>query len=98
MLSVKKLQRCIINKSRVQWTLPFFRQDNSGMWSQKFGHWKATNLDGDGKLIADPRTAKPIHKVGNEYKFCGYFCVPSNKYKETNTARLISNIRHPKNS
>mgnify|MGYP001331901178 CR=1 FL=1 len=76
----------------------FFRQDNSGMWSQKFGHWKATNLDGDGKLIADPRTAKPIHKVGNEYKFCGYFCVPSNKYKETNTARLISNIRHPKNS
>ncbi len=69
-------------------TYHFFRQDKDGYWSQKNGHDDATNLDGDGYLITDPKTAKPTYKVSDKYKFCDYFCVPSNKYRKTNTARV----------
>lgn len=69
-------------------TYHFFRQDNNGYWSQKNGHDKATNLDGDGYLITDPKYAKPTYEVSDKYKFCNYFCIPSNKNKKTNTARL----------
>ena len=69
-------------------TYHFFRQDRNGYWSQKNGHDNATNLDGDGYLITDPKYAKPTYEVSDKYKFCNYFCVPSNKYKKSNTARI----------
>lgn len=74
-------------------TYHFFRQDNNGYWSQKNGHDDATNLDGNGNLIIDPKYAKPTYEVSDKYKFCDYFCVPSNKYKKTNTARLNTTTR-----
>ncbi len=69
-------------------TYHFFRQDNNGYWSQKNGHDNATNLDGDGYLITDPKYAKPTYEVSDKYKFCNYFCIPSNNHKKTNTARI----------
>ena len=72
-------------------TYHFFRQDNNGYWSQKNGHDDATNLDGNGYLIIDPKYAKPTYDVSDRYKFCDYFCIPSNKHKKTNTARLDKN-------
>ena len=80
-------------------TYHFFRQDKNGYWSQKNGHDNATNLDGDGYLITDPKIAKPTYEVSNKYKFCNYFCVPSNSHKKTNTARIdkIFNKQHYKN-
>jgi hypothetical protein len=33
----------------------WYRQDDSGYWSHKPGHTKATNLDASGKVIVDPR-------------------------------------------
>jgi hypothetical protein len=69
-------------------TYHFFRQDNNSYWSQKNGHDNATNRDGDGYLITDPKYAKPTYDVSNRYNLCDFFCVPSNKHKKTNTARL----------
>ena len=72
-------------------TYHFFRQDNTGYWSQKNGHDDATNLDGNGYLITDPKYAVPTYEISDKYKFCEYFCVPSNKHKKTNTARINKN-------
>ena len=74
-------------------TYHFFRQDNTGYWSQKNGHDDATNLDGNGYLITDPKYAVPTYEISDKYKFCEYFCVPSNKHKKTNTARLNTTTR-----
>jgi hypothetical protein len=35
----------------------WYRLDNNGLWSQKAGSSPATNVDGDGNLITDPREA-----------------------------------------
>ncbi len=35
----------------------WLRQDTDGNWSHKCGGTKATNLDNDGAVITDPRTA-----------------------------------------
>ena len=70
----------------------FYRQDNNGYWSHKDGYSKASNLDYNGYLINDPRNANRTSN-NNKYNysdFCGFMCVPSNKQKKTNTARIYN--------
>ena len=70
----------------------FYRQDNNGYWSHKDGSRKATNIDKDGNLISDPRTANKT-SYNNKYNyndFCGFMCVPSNNHKKTNTANIFN--------
>ncbi len=49
----------------------WYRRDRDGRWSHKPGGGQATNLDGNGNLITDPRIAnRGLYTV-----FCGCYCV-----------------------
>ena len=71
-------------------TFHFYRQNPDATWSHKPGILPVTNLDASGKKIYIPhfanrnygkdRNNSPI--IYND--FCGYYCIPSNKYYETN--------------
>lgn len=69
----------------------FYRQDENGNWSHKDGGGVVTNLDSSGKIIKDvmniDRSYLDNGKVRQYDKFCAYFCVPENKYKDTEMAR-----------
>lgn len=54
-----------------------YRLDNNGLWSQKPGGTAATNLDGDGKLIEDPRTAANL-PIAPDYKFVSFMQIFTN--------------------
>ena len=47
------------------------RLDNNKLWSQKLGSTAATNLDGAGKVIPDPRKAVNL-SFGPDYKFVSF--------------------------
>lgn len=49
----------------------WYRQDRDGRWSHKIGGSPATNLDNNGNIITDPRTAAR----GAYTVFCGCYCV-----------------------
>ena len=49
----------------------WYRRDRNGFWSHKPGGGQATNVDGNGNLITDPRTADR----GPYTVFCGCYCV-----------------------
>lgn len=61
----------------------FFRQDNTGWWSQKGGAKPVTRLDAGGHTIWDPELSDSNWTnnsgVLNYDIFCGYFCVPRTK-------------------
>ena len=62
----------------------FYRQDNNGFWSHKYGWRKATNKDKNNKLIINPEFAQKLY-ADNKYKYelVGYFKVPNeSKYKK----------------
>ena len=56
----------------------WYRQDQGGCWSGKPGHKLVTNLDSEGAVISDPRTAsRQYPEYGLNYtEFCGCFCAP----------------------
>ncbi len=61
----------------------FYRQDEDGIWSHKDGGGDVMRTDRGGNIIKDPKRIKD-----SKYKdFCNYYCVPKNKYKDTNMAR-----------
>jgi hypothetical protein len=70
-------------------TFHFYRQNPDGTWSHKPGILPVTDVDADGKKIYIPHFANRNYadsKDGSNIKydaFCGYFCIPSNKYYET---------------
>lgn len=53
------------------WDYHWYRKDRDGKWSHKMGGSPATNLDNNGNIITDPRTADR----GSYTIFCGCFCV-----------------------
>lgn len=53
----------------------FYRQDQGGCWSHKRGHTAVTNLDSEGNLIGDPRTAKKNYPEATYDDPCGCLCV-----------------------
>ncbi len=68
------------NKDGIQ-DYHWYRHNEDGSWSGKGGSGPATDLDGAGKLIVDPRTANRFvgtDRSGNELnyvKFVGYYAV-----------------------
>lgn len=70
-------------------TYHFYRQNEDGTWSHKPGTLPVTKEDADGKVIYAPHIAdrnynKNNKKGGINYvDFCGYYCVPNNKYLNT---------------
>lgn len=60
-------------------------QNSNGYWSHKPGQLEVTNVDADGKLIKDPRTANLLYdRESRDYKLLysdigPFFCVPSKK-------------------
>lgn len=69
----------------------FYRQDDSGEWSHKDGGGSVTNLDYSGNRIIDVETSDRRYAseegVRRYDKLCSYFCVPENKYMETESGR-----------
>ena len=54
-----------------------YRLDDNGCWSQKPGGTAATNRDGDGKLIYDPRKAVNLPH-SPDYKFVTFMKIFTN--------------------
>lgn len=50
----------------------WYRLDNNGLWSQKPGTGPATNKDGSGDLITDPREAVNLEPKLLNYKFVSF--------------------------
>lgn len=71
-------------------TFHFYRQDKNMRYSHKPGVLPIENVDASGKAIYAPHLAdrnynKNNKKNGINYKtFCGYYCIPHNKYAKTN--------------
>jgi hypothetical protein len=59
----------------------WYREDNTGFWSNKYGAGAATDLDTAYQKIADPETCARSFNFGliNLETFCGYFCVDNSK-------------------
>lgn len=71
-------------------TYHFYRQDDNIRYSHKQGTLRVENKDASGKPIYAPHLAdrdynKKKRKDGITYdKFCSYFCIPNNNYRDTN--------------
>jgi len=74
-------------------TYHFYRQNNKGSWDHKPGISPITHIDADGKKIYVPHFANRDYRNDennddaiNYTHFCGYYCVPDNKYIHKNLA------------
>jgi hypothetical protein len=74
-------------------TYHFYRQNNNGTWDHKPGISPITNVDASGKPIYIPHFAdrdytddKDNEDAINYTHFCGYYCIPDNKYIHKNLA------------
>ena len=74
-------------------TYHFYRQNNKGLWDHKPGISPITHIDADGKQIYVPhfsnrdyRNDKNNDDAINYTNFCGYYCIPDNKYIHKNLA------------
>lgn len=56
----------------------WYRLDDNGLWSQKPGHGPATNKDGLGNLISDPRKAANLSPTLFDYKFVSFMKIFTN--------------------
>jgi len=71
-------------------TYHFYRQDDNVRYSHKQGTLRVENKDASGNPIYAPHLAdrdynKKKKKDGITYdKFCSYFCIPNNNYRDTN--------------
>lgn len=72
-------------------TFHFYRQNPDATWSHKPGTLPVTNKDASNKVIyvphfADKNYNKDNKKDGINYTdFCGYYCIPNNKYINTHS-------------
>ena len=71
-------------------TYHFYRQDKSVTWSHKPGILPVTNIDASNNIIYAPhecdRNYNKHNNNGINYnEFCSYLCVPTNKFKQTNS-------------
>jgi hypothetical protein len=73
-------------------TFHFYRQDSSGRWSHKPGTLAISDIDADKKHIYVPHYANRDYSKDrkndepiNYTDFCGYYCVPINKYLDTHS-------------
>ena len=69
-------------------TFHFYRQNPNGYWSHKPGILKVSDTDATGQKIPVPHFASRNYEKGksddiNYTDFCGYYCIPTNKYKKT---------------
>jgi len=63
----------------------FYRQDESGYWSHKYGGTKATNKDKNGGKIKDPQKIYP-----KKSEHCGFYLVPvESKLKKMSNGKKI---------
>ena len=74
-------------------TYHFYRQNNKGTWDHKPGISPITNIDADGKEIYVPHFANRNYTDDEDNEdainythFCGYYCIPDNKYIHKNLA------------
>jgi hypothetical protein len=76
-------------------TYHFYRQNNKGTWDHKPGISPISNIDANGKEIYIPHFANRNYTDTDDndnedainYKhFCGYYCIPDNKYIHKNLA------------
>ena len=74
-------------------TYHFYRQNNKGTWDHKPGISPITDIDSDGKKIYVPHFANRDYRNDknnddaiNYTNFCGYYCIPDNKYIHKNLA------------
>lgn len=56
----------------------WYRLDDNGLWSQKPGIGPATNKDGNGDLITDPRKAVNLEPILLNYKFVSFMKIFTN--------------------
>lgn len=56
----------------------WYRLDDNGYWSQKSGSGPATNKDGNGDLISDPRKAANLEPILLNYKFVSFMKIFTN--------------------
>lgn len=72
-------------------TFHFYRQDSDGYWSHKPGTLPVSKVDADSAKIVFPHYANRTYEKGNKNNeinytnFCGYFCIPTNNKKNTNS-------------
>ena len=70
-------------------TYHFYRQDRSGRWSHKQGTLPIEYVDASGKTLWAPHLANRNYDYNNDgsginyNKWCNYFCVPRNYWKDT---------------
>jgi len=75
-------------------TYHFYRQNNNGTWDHKPGISPISNIDANGKEIYIPHFANRNYTDDNNNDddainythFCGYYCIPDNKYIHKNLA------------
>ena len=74
-------------------TYHFYRQNNKGSWDHKPGISPITDIDADGNKIYVPHFANRDYRDDedntdaiNYTHFCGYYCIPDNKYIHKNLA------------
>ena len=65
----------------------FYRQGKNGYWDHKDGGREATNLDASHKVIVNPVDANRDYGQNHFYKWCKFYCVPSNEFGHTYYAR-----------
>lgn len=74
----------------------WLRQDKNGYWSHKPGRLDVTNIDADGKLIKDPRTANLLYDKEDKewsllYSDVGpFFCVPGQDLRKSGKVKIES--------
>lgn len=72
-------------------TYHFYRQNKDGSWSHKPGTLPVTNKDASDKVIYVPHNADRNYNKNNSndgidyVDFCGYYCIPNNKYVNTHS-------------
>lgn len=63
----------------------FYRQDSNGYFSHKRGKLDVEDKDAARNRIEVPRLANKNYGEYNYTESCGYFCIPSNKTRKTNS-------------
>lgn len=63
----------------------FYRQDSNGFFSHKRGKLDVEDKDAAQNRIEVPRLAAKNYGGYNYTESCGYFCIPSNKTRKTNS-------------
>jgi len=60
----------------------FIRQDKNGKWSHKPGYQNVRDVDASNYPIVIPHLANHNYKTHNYSKFCDYYCIKDDAWKE----------------